>query len=359
MKTILSTIVIMLSAVCAFGAAGNQLSKPQNEIIMSGEATLPGWTRSLATITNVETRLNGNPATLVFEGTWFIGTNWTAATNLFLKFEPGTMFSVYSNRIMNLQSNQVDWTIQPTFTGLGTVTGAIRCDVSYHPIWSNNVSFYYLTGGTLNNTNTYLTTITEFGGDVSGVYSNLQLGTNVVALTNLAQEVINYINNGDTNTAGSAMSTNLSYAFAVYMTRSTFALPAGWSYTNVPVFEGTNYDFTGGGCLASNRFFVPVSGLWHFEGGLYDDAQASSYDLTAAITTNFTGVGDFIGIGPIAATNSAAGDLCSPVQCEFYLPAGTAVSLAAFNGSGSPKTIQSVLNLRIEKPYFRGHLIAK
>ena len=149
------------------------------------------------------------------------------------------------------------------------------------------------------------------------------------------------------------------YAFAVYMTRATFALPTGWSYTNVPVFEGTNYDYTGGGCLASNRFFVPVSGLWHFEGGMYDDDQASSYDLTAAITTNFNGVGDFIGIGPIAATNSAAGDLCSPVQCEFYLPAGTAVSLAAFNGSLSPKTIGSVLNLRIEKPYLRGHLIAR
>ena len=184
----LTILAVLLAAAQWAGAAGT--INPVQEYIMSTFASAAqGGSGKLDyhTVTNVETKLRGQRALLRFDGPQWVFTNsWSVATNVDVSIDAGTRISVGTNAILTFNSNWVDWSRQGIFNGLGTVTGAVRCNVSYHPVWSNTVSRYYLTGGTLNDTNIYLTTLTVFTGDVAGVWNDLQLQDGVVESNHIA-----------------------------------------------------------------------------------------------------------------------------------------------------------------------------
>ena len=251
MKKLIARIILpLLVATSSLAQSGSQ--KPQNEIIMSQEAARAGWGMNASTITNVITRNAGKYTEMIFDGgTWTISNHVQFSAGLTrVVIQPGTRFYVGTTNNLAFAGDDFQSGPDNIFYGPGVVTGTVN---GLWGCWTNwnaltTPANYYLRCTGLNPQANFIETTNQFGGDVYGVYTNLQLGTGVVTTVEILDNTVatNDINTNVWTFVGSVV-TNL--ATTNWIERSDVKIGGG-----VMPFKLTN-----GGTLITNRVVQTVA----------------------------------------------------------------------------------------------------
>lgn len=188
MKRAMLTAILLTLGVNGFGQS---MLKPQNEVIMSGEASRAGWGKTGATVTNTQAWLGASPADLVFDGGWWsISNNVTFTTTQRVTIAKGTIFWIGAGVTMAFQS--VDFTADsdPVFTGPGTVSGTVSGLSGCWTNWNGMSGTYTLTCSGYDPSDNWAYTDDALGGDLYGTVGNAQIKTGVVTEVEIATDAV-------------------------------------------------------------------------------------------------------------------------------------------------------------------------
>lgn len=275
-----------------------------------------------------QTGLQSRP--IVLDGRiWTITNNLTLSSTRQWIIPYGTTISVNTNVVLTCSGAVIEWARDGIFTGLGLVTGTVVCGISYHDTWRGNISGYGLTGGTLNDTNVYLTTLTEFSGMVTGKYNNLtvipdgiesnMLDDASVHLFHLGDDVLNSLTNKLATKAESeaffARAGAQGTAFDLWSYTAVGTQTGGgtgWNWTNGPLDRvdydpGANFTNTGGHGYA---YITPVNGTYWLSVHLtafipYATAMTNVWRMSIGVIGDRPDVGT-LGVWDTTATTGAA-----------------------------------------------------